>query len=120
MQNRNLLQALEMSLYFWAAAAAVGVLVLLIISCLCKTERQKIDMLTLVAMLTGVYTSVTCMLWFYYFSLVFCLPFFVLLLILTFWLLRIAPKERGIKIVIGFVLTTIILGILSANFFGMI
>ncbi len=119
-QNSNLQQAFEMSIYTWSAAVILGLCVWLFAQFILKTNLQRLKLYTVVACSTGVYTMMTGTLWFYYFAILLCLPFFVLLLFFTWQLFKLDSKALGTRIARGLVVSTIVMSVLAAWFFGML
>ncbi|HZH87129.1 MAG TPA: hypothetical protein VFD77_07425 [Brumimicrobium sp.] len=117
--NTNLQQALEMSLYTWAIAIFIGVLIFLIAYQL-KSTTSKQNLYQFSILLLAPYTIVTGFMWFYYFTIVLCLPFFVLQLFLTWNLYRLKPSGNIVFVLVILIGLTILFSLLAAWFFGII
>lgn len=119
-KSSNLQQAFEMSVYTWAAALLLGIGVWLVTTYVLKTSERRVKMVTVVAIITGVYTAITSTMWFYYFNVMLCLPFFALLLFVTWQLWKLDRKTLGAKIALGLVIITAFIYLLAGWFFGML
>src|SRR5690554_4337918 len=92
--NTNLSQALKMSIYTWGLAILIGVLVLFFEHLKLKTVAAKSQFYQIAIVLLTSYTLVTGLIWFYYFTLILFVPFFVLQLLLIFKFYRLNPLNR--------------------------
>lgn len=117
--NTNLQQAFEMSLYTWAIAIFIGVLIFLIAYQL-KSTTSKQNLYQYSILLLAPYTIITGFMWFYYFTIILCLPFFALQLFLTWNLYRLKPSGNIVFVVVILIGLTILFSLLAAWFFGII
>lgn len=120
MVNTNLQQALQMSGYTWGVAVLLGVFILLFAHLKMKSLDSKLQLYQISIIILAPYTLITGLLWFYYFTLVLCLPFFVLQLLFTIQFYRLNPSNKMNRLFIGLAISTVVFSISSALFFGII
>jgi|SRR5690554_1104599 len=116
--NKNLEEALEMSIYTWALAVFIGFAIFLIGNQF-KSKTSKQNLYQISILLIAPFTLITGLMWVYYFTLVLCLPFYVLQLVLTWKLYRLKPS--GKIVIVTFVLAglTLLFSFLAAWFLAM-
>ena|SRR5690554_275402 len=116
--NKNLEEALEMSIYTWALAVFIGFTIFLIGNQL-KSKASKHNLYQISIFLLAPFTLITGLMWMYYFTLVLCLPFYVLQLVLTWRLYRLKPSRRIITVTLILAGLTLLFSFLSAWFLAM-
>lgn len=114
----NLQQSFEMSAYTWAIAFVLGVLIFFLGQFKTKTSESKQKVYQMAIAFLVPYTFLTGWLWFYYFTLVLCVPFLVLQLVFTFQLYRINPYNKQLRLFFGFATLTVLTSLFAAYLFG--
>ncbi len=116
--NKNLEEALEMSVYTWILALFIGFTIFLIGNQL-KSKASKHNLYQISIFLLAPFTLITGLMWMYYFTLVLCLPFYVLQLVLTWRLYRLKSSRRIITVTLILAGLTLLFSFLSAWFLAM-
>ncbi len=83
-----------------------------------KDKTKLYYLYFLLAIVIGAYTSVTSMLWLYYFNIVLSLPAFFFLIFLYYKLHQIGSDTTGKKVALFFMQATLVFSILGAWFFN--
>lgn len=117
--NTNLHQALEMSLYTWGVAVFIAIVILFIGSQI-KQKETEVRIYQISILMLIPYTFITGMMWLYYFTLVLCVPFFVLQLVLIWRLYRLKLSEKLVSISLVLSGVTLLFSLFSAWFFGIV